>query len=687
MDTLTPVDVPAEGDASPSPDRLHRAGRARHAARRLDRSTVTLHAAVIGGFTFLSVVMWWHVWITGHPTSTIVCQCGDISEELGYLAWTPFALAHLHNPLLSHAIYAGQGGANMLANTSNLAMGTLLAPVTWIFGPVATFNVAVTLAPVVSGWAFFVAVRRVTSNVAGQIAAAALYGFAPTIVTSVTVGHFFLAWMWFPPLAFLCLYDLLVERKHRPVTMGVALGLVVVVQFFSGTELLAMSGVVAAIGLLAAVIAAPQQAWALRRRILTGLAAAAVTAGVLLAYPLWFVVDGPQRVVGLAWPGTERFGSYLSAIVTAGPGVTQVSPLLRLSGYYGPSGPAVVFLGWGVLIFIAVSAVVWYRLRLAWVVLAMGAASWALSLGPGPRSHGHDTGIWLPDRALMHIPLLNEIIPARFSSVTGLSAALLVAISADRWWHVLAQWRARRPDAGADAPAGAPAAATTRRARGRWATAGWASVLSLVLVATLVPVAASYRFPFVIHGGVVPRWFTTEASRLAPGTVVLTVPYPSSGLPQAMGWQAMDNLHFRLVSGYAIVPGRDGRHSAAASPLGGADAIFDELSFGLAGTPPPGRPAELAEVRSTLRRWGVQVVVITTVGRDPAYAAAYFTAVFGRPPRAEDGAWAWHGLGVDAPLRLAPGTLASCAHPGAGGAEANPLAAAHCVLGAAHAVV
>jgi hypothetical protein len=649
--------------------------------------TLALHAAVIAGFLFLSVVMWWHVWITGHPSSTVVCQCGDISEELGYLAWMPFALAHGHNPLLSHAIYAGQGGANMLANTSNLAMGTVLAPVTWLFGPVATFNVAVTLAPVVSGWAFFLAARRVTRFVPGQIAAAALYGFAPTIVTSVTVGHFFLSWLWFPPLAFLCLYDLFVDRRHRPVVTGLALGLLVVLQFFSSTELLAMAGTVGAIGLLAGLVAAPRQAWARRRPIAVGLGTALATAGVLLAYPLWFVVDGPQRVVGLAWPGTQRFGSFLGAIVTAGPGVTQASPLLRLSGYYGPAGPPVVFLGWGVLLFIGLSVVVWYRLRLAWVVLVFGAASWALSLGPGSRHNGHDTGIWLPDRALMHVPLLNQIIPARFSAVTGLAAALLLGLSADAWWRWGSQALARRRRA-ADTTAPALFHDGRRDRTGRTARIGWAGLLTVVVAAALIPVATSYRFPLVLEGGPVPAWFTRAAPKLAAGTVVLTVPYPSSGLPQAMGWQAVDDLHFRLVSGYAIVPGKDGRHSAAASPLGGADSIVDSLSFGLAGSPPSGTPAQVALVRSTLRRWGVQVVVVTTVGRDPGYAAGYFTAVFGRLPLFQDGAWVWHGLDPGSALRLPAGTVGQCEFqegPGAmtGTGPGGPLALPRCVLQAA----
>jgi len=665
--SATPGSTGAPGDEDETGVPRHRRGGPRSSAWPIDRGTLALHGGVILGFLALAVVMWWHVWVTGHPTSTVVCQCGDISEELGYLAWTPYALAHLHNLFLSHAIYAGQGGANMLANTSNLALGTVLAPVTWLFGPVATFNVAVTLAPVVSGWCFFLAVRRCTTFVPGQIAAAALYGFSPTIVGSDTVGHFFLAWMAYPPLAFLCLHDLLVTRRHRPVTMGVALGLVVVIQFFVGTELLAMSGVVGVVALFTAAVLAPRRTWAMRRRLVEGFGAAAVTVAVLLAYPLWFVVDGPRRVVGLAWPGTSRFGSLLSAVVSPGNGVTHASPLGRLSGYYGPSGPTMVYLGWGVVVVIAVSAVVWYRSRLAWVVLVAGGVSWALSLGPGPMRHGHDVGLWLPSRALSHFPLLDQIIPARFSSLTGFAAALLLALSADRWWRAGKGWLARRQTP-------LPAA--------RWhrLQLGVAGLLTVAMVAALAPVAGAYRFPFVIHGGPVPRWFTTAGAHLTPGTVVLTVPYPSSGLPQAMGWQAEDALRFRLVSGYAIVPGRDGRHSAAASPLGGADTVFDRLSFGLAGPEPPGDRSQLALVRTTLRRWGVQVVVVVAgVGRDPAYASAYLTAVLGRPPRLQDGAWVWDGLHRGAVLRLPSGTIAACA----AGNESHPLAASSCVVAAA----
>src|SRR5579863_3420917 len=211
---------------------------------------VGLHLAVIAGLLLLSVVMWWRVWVTGHPTSAITCLCGDASGALADLAWAPWAVIHGHNPFFSNAIYAGQGGANMLANTTWIAGSLLFAPVTWLFGPIATLNVVMTLAPVASGWCCFLAVRQFTRFVPGQVVAAFLYGFSPLVVTSEPVGHFAEVWLVYPPLAFLCLYDLLVTKRHRPVPLGVGLGLLTVVQFFLSTEVLAISVLIGGIGLI-----------------------------------------------------------------------------------------------------------------------------------------------------------------------------------------------------------------------------------------------------------------------------------------------------------------------------------------------------------------------------------------------------------------------------------------------------
>ena len=68
--------------------------------------------------------------------------------------------------------------------------------------------------------------------------------------------------------------------------------------------------------------------------------------------------------------------------------------------------------------------------------------------------------------------------------------------------------------------------------------------------------------------------------------------------------------------------------------------------------------------------WNVNTVVVApdralsprVVGRDPVYAAAFMTAVLGRQPTLEAGAWVWNDVQLQrsAPLHLKAGTLATC---------------------------
>jgi hypothetical protein len=636
---------------------------------RTDRRTLALHAAVIAGFLVMAVAMWWRVWITGHPTSTVPCQCGDVSEALGFIAWPQWAILHGHNPFLSNAIYAGQGGANMLTNASWMAGALFFAPVTWLFGPVATFNVAVTLAPVVSGYCFFLAVRRITHFVPGQVVAAALYGFSPLIVTSEPFGHFFQIFLFYPPLAFICLHELYVTRRRSPVRVGVALGLLTVVQFFTGTEVLVITVVMALVGSVLAAALARRQAWEHRRRILVGLGWAGAVAAPLLAYPAWFALAGPEHIVGAAWPGTTLSGLPPSTPLNAGLLVHHVASIARTAGYYGPTGPAPGFLGFGVVLFLFVSAIAWFRKRMAWFLVGLGLAAWALSLGSVVQPLSPSTiHIWLPWRLFTHVPVVQQVIPARFSAITILAAALLLAFSADCWWDLAAEHRARRSASDPSWPA----------ARfQRWSGVG----IAVVAVAALIPLGATYTLPYVIHRTPVPAWFRHDADHLAPGTTLMVYPYPDGGDAQAMGWQAENGMRYRIIGGFAIVPGADGRHSMALSPFGGTRLVLDRLSIYKFGTLPDASSAVVRMVRSSLSAWGAQVVVVTTQGRNPPFAAGFFTAVLGRAPRIEDGAWVWYGLGPAAPLDLAPGTVGDCVDHHVFG---HKLDIPDCVVAAAH---
>jgi len=655
--------------------------------RSVPRRVVVAHVCVVGGLVLVGLVAWWHVWITGDPASTISCGCGDQSQELWFLTWTPWALVHGHNPFLTQAMFAGRGGANMMVNTSWMVPALVLSPVTWLFGPIATFNVAALLGPVVSGWTFFLAARKISPRLAGPVLGSFLYAFSPFVVTNEPFGHINFTLLFFPPLLFLLLYDLVVDHRHRPTRVGVALGVLVVVQFFTSTELLAMVSLVAVVGAVAAVVLAPHAAWACRRDVGTALWIAAAIVVVALAYPVWFLVDGPRHVVGFPWPNSPAVGGPATSIVNAGTRLRDPSPFLELGGYFGGAGPnfalsrypSLFFLGFPLLAFLAVSSVAWYRVRVAWIVVVTGAAAWVFSFGtslgtefepPSRQVHAW----WLPWRALSHLPLIEDIQPIRFVGVVMFSVALLLVIGMDLLPEKVVAWAQRRwPPGPADVSGWARVSATKGRSSG--------AVIALTMVAVLavVPVAATNSWPYAIHNQPMPTWFTDEAPRLPANTVALVTPFAGQN---AIGWQARTGFAFRLANGFAVVPGRDGR-SEFVQPPTGAVGILGRLSpapHTIITGPPPGSHADVVAVRTAVVTWGVGVVVVTQVGVSAGYAAGFFTAVMGRAPTWRGESWVWTGP-PGRSLTVGPHTLVRCQAAGKGMHDA--LAIPDCVLHAA----
>ncbi|MGO9198316.1 MAG: hypothetical protein ACLQK4_14455 [Acidimicrobiales bacterium] len=355
----------------------------------------------------LSFWMFSRVWVTGNPTSTVLCQCGDPGQAVWFMAWVPYAITHGHNPLFTTRMLSGQGGANLLESTSYLLPSFLLAPVTWLFGATVSFNAAETIAPVLSGWAMYLAAGRVSSRWLPRAAAAVLWGFAPQIVGAEIFGHLNYGWAFFPPLAFLGLHELVAGKRLKPVTIGVLLGLLVVAQFLSGTEPLLITSLVAAAGLACALVIAPKAAYARRKRILIGFAVALGLAAVVLAYPLWYLTHGPRLVVGPPWPAINELGNQLSSIVLTGSGVHSTSVFAKVGGYFGPVGPSGAYLGPLLLAFLGVSVPLFAirRRRLAWPLVVSGGFSWLCSLGGFliPLSI-HSVHWWLPWKYLRVLP-------------------------------------------------------------------------------------------------------------------------------------------------------------------------------------------------------------------------------------------------------------------------------------------
>lgn len=637
------------GAAVPDDGATHRSGR-----------DLALAAA---GYLVLAVFVWWNVW-SDHPTATTTCGCGDSALFLWFFAWPAHAIAHGLDPFTSTAM-SHPSGVNLLDNTSELALGIVLAPVTWVFGPVASMNVALTLAPACSALTMFLLLRRWVRWAPAAFVGGLLYGFSPLVLVSLSDAHLMLGWAAIPPLVVLCVDELVFRRRHGPVEVGLLLGLLLVVQFFVGTEVLlivVITGVPAAVILGAYGWRHRAAARAHARHTLVGAATAAVTTVVLLAWPTWFALAGPEHTSGRVWP--TLYLGYEGTTARAYLWPTPVSPGFtlfthRVGGYQGPtlSGQ---YVGIGMAVVAVVGLLVWRRDRKLWFFGSMTAVSVVLSLGVSRT-------VWLPWQLLAGQPIFENIIPSRFLVVTYLSLAAILALVVDHTHTGVA-----------------------RRA-GRHATArpGWVAVAAGLVVAAvgLGPVAAylAPTVPMVTQAVRSPSWFTAVAPTLRPGTVLLVFPVPDQVIESAMAWQATAGFPYAMVGG-----GGPGGVIQRAGPERPGAAAVARASFSFTGQRL--QPGDVAATRRALAGWGVDDAVLPDEPGLPAYdrvtsvpyTVAFLTTVTGRGPVRVAGSLVWPVASADLPTGVGPtaAALAACEALGADGSAAALDREVACVLAA-----
>jgi hypothetical protein len=629
-----------------------------------------LYAAA--GYLFVSLIVWWHVW-TGNPTTVTTCGCGDTSLFTWFLEWPAYALSHGQNPLYSTALFHPTG-VNLLSNTAEVGIGVVLAPVTWLFGPVATLNVALTLSPVLSALAMYVLLRRWVSWAPAAFVGGLLYGFSPFILLFLTDAHLMLTMVPFPPLVVACLDELFVRQRRSPVVTGVLLALLVWVQFFIGTEMLVLIAMAAAIGVVVTVVLNVRHIRVIGRKAryaLTAMMAAAVTGGVLLAYPTWFALAGPAHLSGPIWGtnsivslGGTNLRDYLFPAPTSARSTTFAH---RFGGYQGPA-LSEQYLGIGLLVVLVVGLVIWRRDLRLWLFTAVGATSVLLSFGL--------QNYWTLWSVVLKLPLMQNVVPSRFLIVTYLCAAVMLGLivdhvhrSVDHRWPVTQAREAGSADAAWERPRGRP-------------TAGAVAGVVVSLIA-LVPIAWYYvgSLPLTTQEVVLPRWYRTVAPHLTGRQVILAFPVPFAFLESSMTWQAVDSMSFDQIGGGGpnSIPERAGKEGPAQSVLG---------SLSIASTVKV-TSEQVTSTRQALDGWGVTMVVVPDSASLPLYEKVYtvrsivvlITAATGQKPIRQAGAWVWtHVDRAPSLIPVSSARLSVCSAGPQTDSVASLAASADCVL-------
>jgi hypothetical protein len=485
-------------------------------------------------FVVVSLRVYWPQ-LPGNPHSIVGCACGDEMQEVWFLKWTPWAVLHGHNPFFTNWMDY-PSGANLATNTVMPALALVVAPVTWLFGAISSYNLIM--------WASFPV--SALANLAALVAGA-LYGFSPYMVGQ-GVAHVFLIFVPLPPLIFYALFRIVAVQEGSSRRWGLILAALVIGQFFVSQEVAADTLIVAGLALVILVVA--NRRAISRARVDYALRAGAyavATTLVVLAYPVYFQLLGPQAIHG-ATHGTVHSPLKLDVLGTVVPNSLQWwSPgfLTRLGNKFmgGDLGENGSYLGTPLVV--ALALILWKMRANRWVLYVAGLAAVAevLSMGRWLMVANHTIHVPLPWTAFGKISFLQSDLPNRFAVFASFFVAVLVGLGITRW----RDW-SRRP-------------VTLRRREPRVALNGALAALALASFAVYVP-----RLPIITSAvPSVPAFFTSSLDQQIPaGSVVL--PFPISASPHAtsMLWQVRAGFRWKMIGGEAIIP--TPRHHVTGQP-------------------------------------------------------------------------------------------------------------------------
>jgi hypothetical protein len=441
-----------------------------------------------------------------HAGSDAPGPFGDSSGTDWWLAWALHWITHGGNLFHPDVLNAPEG-MSALWNTSVLGLGIPAAPLTALFGPVATYNVLVAAGLALTAWVGALAAARWVSRPAAAVVGL-LAGFGAAELGQAE-AHLHLVWFAYPELLVLLGTDLV--RGAPPRRIGLWIAAATCWQFFVSTEVLLSSTMFAAVMIAAALLVQPS----FRRRLRTHLTAAGTTvvgAGIVLAYPLTEALRTPSR----HFHTTPQFSADLANLVVP-TSLQLVVPWKNTAVFGGNVAEGGLYLGLPLVLALAMTCWVHRHRPAVRALTATAVVMLLLSLGPRLHYAGYVSAVPLPWAALRRVLPLGNVLPGRLDAYVGICAALLAGFAVD----------------------------LARKARWAHARAAGAVVIAAACLAAWLPRPAA---PARVS---VPAFFRTDDVDILPvGSLVRTVPRVTTsgrGKGDPLLWQADAAMRYRTT--------------------------------------------------------------------------------------------------------------------------------------------
>jgi len=422
-------------------------------------------------------------------------------------AWWPHAILHGQNPFFTREVWSPDG-VNTMWSTTVPGLSILFAPLTWVAGPILSYDVAAVLAPAVSAWTAFLLCRYLSNDLWASVVGGYLFGFSSYVLAEGGAGgNLNLSSVFLLPLAALVLLRFL-DGGLSGRGVVVRLGPLLALQFLISVEVAGTLTLAIGVGLFLCVLVAGGR----RHRVVSllgPLAGAYGLAAVLVAPWLYYLLAayprGPFYQPDAFVADLANFVVPTKVAALGGGLLTGISK--RFPGNLGEQG---AYLG---LPIVAIVVLFFLRNRLRtpggrflFASLLVGVVS---ALGGRGTVAGHYVAT-LPWALVRSVGPFQNILTVRFVAYVALVAAVVVAL-----------WTAGE-----------------RRGVLRFALPGLA-------VAALVPNPVAGGFATRYH---VPAFFTDRSYRgcLDPGETVLPLPVRGGN---SLLWQVATAFRFRMAGG------------------------------------------------------------------------------------------------------------------------------------------
>ena len=440
-----------------------------------------------------------------HPTRFMVGTGTDPQIFVWSLGWWPHALASGVNPVHTTAIWA-PSGQNLAWATSVPTLALLVSPVTWLAGPVVSYNLVALLMPTLAAWTAFLLCRHLTRSFWASLAGGYLFGFSSYLVAQ-TEGHVHMTSVFLLPLIALVVIRY-VEHELDGINLAIRLGPLIGAQFGLSTE----NAFSYTLALAAAIVLAFLLVPSTRRRLVALLTplAASYAIGCLIAAPLlYYALKGFQS--GSVNEPTLYTNDLLNLVVPTQLILVGGHAARHISQHF-PSNDSERdgYLGIPVLAMFVLYCVRRWRTAGGRMLIAGFLVALVASSGVWLVVDGHKV-VTMPWEHVGYLPIFDNVLPSRLM----LFAALVTAIAASLWIR-------------------------SSRSLLRF-------VLPVLAVISLMPNPTSSAFRTSAY---VPSFFRSADLRrcVAPNETLLVLPQAKHG--NVMLWQAVSKYRFRLADGY-----------------------------------------------------------------------------------------------------------------------------------------